>query len=77
MSSLLQAWPVLVFIILTACIAGIIMWFVVCQHTTGCPQKNSTLFDFMQRKSYYKSYRNEIRALHSEDSRFILFTFVT
>ncbi|CAB4012821.1 Potassium voltage-gated channel subfamily G member 1, partial [Paramuricea clavata] len=28
MSSLLQAWPVLLFIILTACVAGIIMWFV-------------------------------------------------
>ena len=25
---------------------------------TGCPKKNWTLFDFMQRKSY-KSYRNE------------------
>ena len=30
MSSMIQAWPVLLFIILAACIAGIIIWFVVC-----------------------------------------------
>lgn len=29
MSSIIQAWPVLLFIILAACIAGIIIWFVV------------------------------------------------
>ena len=35
MSSLLQAWPVLVFIILTACIAGMVMWFVVSKCEEG------------------------------------------
>ena len=29
MSSIIQAWPVLLFIVLAACIAGIIIWFVV------------------------------------------------